>query len=746
LRGLALQVGEVSRLVKIGHIAMRQQGNGIAFGTRTLWVAAAVLAATWNLGILVALSLQEERDQTTRANQEMDSGASELRKSMLRDQAARIELDLAAMRRNVEPQTATATRTVDEASPTKQPANAGLAELQESLQLERDRAGKLEQELATARRDVEAQTALAEKAGAEASQIKKTADAGTADLQKSLQQERDRASKLEQNLAAARRDVETQTALAVKAGEEAAQLKQVAKRGSAEQRQSLQQEHDKAEALAQELSTARSTIYAYEAQARQASDQAAELKQATERGTADLQKSLKSLEQERDRAEALAQELSATRRNVETQTALATKATAEANRLKQVADSDSAELKRLLQKEHDRAEALAQDVSMVHTAIYAYEAQARMASDQAADASAAELRKSLVWEREARLQQDLAAARRDVEAQTALAEKAGAEASQLKKTADAATADLQKSLEQELDRASKLEQDLAAARRDVETQTALAVKAGEEAAQLKQVAEKDSAEQRQSLQQEHDKAEALAQELSAARSTIYAYEAQARMASDQAADGSAAELRESLVWEREVRLQQDVETKTALATRANAEAARLKQDAESGLAELNQSLQRERDKVAQLERDLALARSKESVVAHSIATTDRINTQSEVAAAKPIAAEQAAVADAPADPQSTPEGAAEVARLLVRASVLLGRGDIGSARIVLQRAAEMGDAQASFTLAETYDPLILSKWGTYGTLGDANRAFDLYARAFAGGINEAKERSDALRR
>jgi hypothetical protein len=45
----------------------------------------------------------------------MDSGASELRKSTLRDQAARMERELAAMRRNVEPQTATATRTVDEA-------------------------------------------------------------------------------------------------------------------------------------------------------------------------------------------------------------------------------------------------------------------------------------------------------------------------------------------------------------------------------------------------------------------------------------------------------------------------------------------------------------------------------------------------------------------------------------------------------------------------------------------------------
>jgi hypothetical protein len=38
-----------------------------------------------------------------------------------------------------------------------------LAELQKSLQLERERASKLEQDLATARRDVETQTARAAK-------------------------------------------------------------------------------------------------------------------------------------------------------------------------------------------------------------------------------------------------------------------------------------------------------------------------------------------------------------------------------------------------------------------------------------------------------------------------------------------------------------------------------------------------------------------------------------------------------
>jgi len=65
---------------------------------------------------------------------------------------------------------------------------------------------------------------------------------------------------------------------------------------------------------------------------------------------------------------------------------------------------------------------------------------------------------------------------------------------------------------------------------------------------------------------------------------------------------------------------------------------------------------------------------------------------------------------------------------------------------IAARAAETGNAQASFALAETYDPLVLRKWGAYGTLGDAAKARDLYTRAQAGGIKEARERFDALRR
>jgi TPR repeat protein len=83
--------------------------------------------------------------------------------------------------------------------------------------------------------------------------------------------------------------------------------------------------------------------------------------------------------------------------------------------------------------------------------------------------------------------------------------------------------------------------------------------------------------------------------------------------------------------------------------------------------------------------------------------------------------------------------------LVARASVLLGEGDIGSARILLERAAERGSAKATFALAETYDPRILHKWGTVGTRGDATKAREFYAKAEAAGNKQAKERLDALR-
>jgi hypothetical protein len=95
--------------------------------------------------------------------------------------------------------------------------------------------------------------------------------------------------------------------------------------------------------------------------------------------------------------------------------------------------------------------------------------------------------------------------------------------------------------------------------------------------------------------------------------------------------------------------------------------------------------------------------------------------------------------DKPAQPSSD-VGDAAFQRLMSRASLLLSQGNIGAARAVLERAAETGNARALFALAETFDPVVLSAWGAVGTRGDATRAQELYAKALAGGVQEAKSR------
>jgi hypothetical protein len=540
---------------------------------------------------------------------------------------------------------------------------ADLVELRTSLQQEHERNDRLEQDLAAARHDVAMQTALASRANEEAGQAKVQAERGAAEPTKSLQQERERAAQLEQDLAAARRDVATQTALVSKTNEEAGQAK------------------------------------------RSAEDTAVQLKT--------------SLQREGERAAQLEKDLAAARRDVETQTALASNASQDATQLKKVTDSRSVELKGSLQTEHERAEALAKELSTAHTTIYAYEAQARKVSDQVAEA-----------------------------------QKAG----------ENSAATLRNSLQQEQARAARLEQDLAATRRDVDTQTALVAQARGDAARPKQADDNGTAELKRSLQKEHDRAEALAQNLSMVHTAVYTYEVQARMANDQAAAraqstaGSASELRKRLLQEqaRTAQLEQnleashrDVEKQAALVTKASAEAAQLKQAADSSSAESLKSLQQERDKTARLERELAAERKPRDVPAtSSVVTPARVTQVKQLGpeTIKPVTVNQVPAAAARSNATPDPQSAAEVTRLVARASLLLGQGDIGSARIVLERAADGGNAQASFALAETYDPFILRKWGAYGTLGDAVKARELYARAQAGGVKEAKERLDALRR
>jgi predicted nucleic acid-binding Zn-ribbon protein len=313
-------------------------------------------------------------------------------------------------------------------------------------------------------------------------------------------------------------------------------------------------------------------------------------------------------------------------------------------------------------------------------------------------------------------------------------------------------------------------------------QATLAAKANDEAARLKNVAENGPTELKQSLRQEHDRAEALAKELSTARAKISAYEAQARQASEDLnkaakAENDAVELRKSLQKERQraeqlewnlTSAKHDLDKLTALAAKANDEANRLKEIADNRAPESEQSLRQEHESAEKLitaraklavyepqgrriteepkvPRDLAPKPNNDVQPVGANAGLVTEGNAPNAGTTGPIGAKQIKVVEVRSEPQPQAGDAADAARLMARASVLLGQGDIGSARIVLERAAERGNAQAAFALAETYDPLILAKWGTRGTRGDATKAGELYAKAEAGGNQQAKQRLDALR-
>jgi hypothetical protein len=382
--------------------------------------------------------------------------------------------------------------------------------------------------------------------------------------------------------------------------------------------------------------------------------------------------------------------------------------------VKQAVEASAPEARTSLEKEQ-RIEVLANELAEARSATNGLNMQLRAAAANSAqllgqerrDAIAArqELAASTVQVEEERargasLANELAKARREIETQAALSRKTGDEAAQLKQAAASATTELRQSLQQEHDRAEALASELATARRDVETQAALSRKAGDEAAQLKQATESATTELRQSLQQEHDRAEALASELATAR--------------------------------------RDVETQAAQSRKAGDEAAQLKQATESTIAELRRSLQQERGRTAAMARDIESMRRTIDGRATLERAADNQSAQVTQAAAAATTEQPAAAKAAEA------QGSPEATRLIARASALLGQGNIGAARIVLERAAETGSAQASFMLAETYDPVILSAWGTYGTRGEATKAREFYARAQAGGVQEAKNRFDAL--
>jgi hypothetical protein len=88
----------------------------------------------------------------------------------------------------------------------------------------------------------------------------------------------------------------------------------------------------------------------------------------------------------------------------------------------------------------------------------------------------------------------------------------------------------------------------------------------------------------------------------------------------------------------------------------------------------------------------------------------------------------------------------QVAALIKRGQELLSLGDIGSARLLLKRAALAGNAQAALELAKTFDQAFLAEWGVLGLAPDATQAREWYERARELGSVEASRHLDRFAR
>ena len=305
---------------------------------------------------------------------------------------------------------------------------------------------------------------------------------------------------------------------------------------------------------------------------------------------------------------------------------------------------------------------------------------------------------------------------------TALAQEAAAARQELTAT----TTQHRQALDEERARSAALASELATAQRENEMQTALLRKASKETEQLRQA---EAANSTLSLEQERQKTATLAQEAAAARQELTTSTAKHRQALDEERAHSAALASELATAQRENEVQ------TAQSRKASEETGQIRQATESSIRDLRQSLQQERNRTEAMAQDIESARRTIDVRVTPEATANSgISKTAQVielaAMAQPAAVEA--------------QGSPEATRLIARARALLGQGNISAARIVLERAVETGSALASFTLAETYDPVILSTWGTYGTRGDTTKARELYAKAHAGGIQDAKDRLDEL--
>src|SRR5216684_30515 len=493
------------------------------------------------------------------------------------------------------------------------------------------------------------------------------------------EQEWDRADALARALTASlRRELD-----AVRSAAEAERIKQ---------KQSLDQERDRADTLARELTSLQPEL-----------DKARIVGLEAVQATKAEIKQRQALNQERDRADALARELTSLRAELDA-------ARIAGPEVAQAAEAEIKQKQALEQErkqDRDKADALARELTSLRAELEA----ARIAGAEVAQAAEAEIKQKQALEQERKQERDradaLARELNSLRAELDTARAAGLETAQ---TTEAAKIEQELEFGKERDKTETVARELAAARKEAAARSALLAAAHAEVLQVTETNRALAAEQKLALASERDRVDALARELTSVRNELEA-------GNRQIAALNALRALHS----REPALDRSQERMAESSSRASEGKGRSPEQI-SGKAVASTS---GRSSVSELPRPEAPSTAREAgsdLVPKVAAGTERSTSGS-----------------------APPRSLVDEQRLLARATAFLGQADISGARLLLQHALERGSARAAFMLAETYDAHVLQSWRASGISGDRTKARELYERAQAGGIEDAKERIEALK-
>jgi hypothetical protein len=352
-----------------------------------------------------------------------------------------------------------------------------------------------------------------------------------------------------------------------------------------------------------------------------------------------------------------------------------------------------------LDQERDRADTLAREL----TSLWA-ELDKGLEGVQAAEA---EIKQKQALDQERGRADTLARELTSVRAELDAARATGLEAVQ---AAEAAKIEQKLAFGKERDKSETLARELASARKEAEARSALLAAAHAEVLQVTETNRAIAAEQKLTLASERDRADALTRELTSVRNEL------------EAGNRQIAAL-------------------NALHTLHSRESA------------VDSSQERMADSSSRTIE--GKGRSPEQISGEAVASTSGRSSVSESPRPEAQSTAREAASDlgpkvAMGTERSTSASAASPSlvdeqRLLARANALLRQGDISGTRLLLEHALERGSPRAAFMLAETYDARVLRSWRARGISGDLTKARELYERAQAGGIEDAKERIETLK-